>query len=103
MNLAPGMQSQWTTGNLQPLVLILPTECSGLENKIRMANFKQPWFQVKKNLHQKERDFGKKIKLSQIAVISKLYIKINNLNKIPYKYLGTTLLKLNNNFCPSYP
>ena len=39
----------------------------------------------------------------QIVVISKLYTKMHNINKIPYKYLVNKLFKLKNNFCPSFP
>ena len=34
-----------------------------------------------------------KLKLQQIVVISQLYTKINNFDKISYKYLVNTLLK----------
>ena len=41
------------------------------------------------------------MKSQQFAIISKLYTKIHNFNKIPYKCLVNTLLKLKNNFCPT--
>ena len=42
-----------------------------------------------------------KLKLQQIVIVSKLYTKINNFNKMPYKYLVNTLSK--KNFYPSFP
>ena len=39
-----------------------------------------------------------KLKSQQIGIISKLYTKINNFDKLCYKYLVNTLLKLKNNF-----
>ena len=38
-----------------------------------------------------------------MVVILKLYTKMHNFNKVPYKYLVNTLLKLRNYFCPSFP
>ena len=37
-----------------------------------------------------------------LVVISKLYTKMNNFNKIPDKYFVNTLIKLKKYFCPSF-
>ena len=67
---------------------------------LNVPYFTQPQFHVKKNLRQKSL-ISIKFKSQQI-VISNLYTKRHNVNKIPYNYFENTLLKLKNYFWPSF-
>ena len=56
-----------------------------------------------KFLCKEDRIFCKKLKSWQLVVISKLYTKINNFDKIPYKYPVNKLIILNKYFFHSIP
>ena len=67
----------------------------GLHRPSKYPKFYTTKFQVKKKAFTPKRaQIFTKLKLPQIVVIPKLYIVINNFNKIGYKYLVTKLLKL---------
>ena len=87
---------------IQIHVKTLQTLLSPNTELLKVPNFTQTQFHVKKNLRQKSL-FSTKFKSQQIVVISNLYTKRHNVNKIPYNYLDNTLLKQKNYFLPSFP